>query len=83
MQFEVEKVVARIVALWALVRFLPSVNKGMGLQSAFLSEGLVALLATEHLDLTVDLLVTGKTFLICKFFGTFFTLIRFVSFMNR
>ena len=50
----------------ALVRFLPGVNEGVLLQSVFQTKGLVALLATEHVDLTVDLLVTGKTFLICK-----------------
>ena len=48
------------------MRFLPAVNEGVALQIAFTSEGLVALLATEHLDPTVDLLVTGKTALTCK-----------------
>ena len=49
-----------IVALWAVVRFLPCVNEGVALQIAFLSEGFVALRATEHLELTVDLLMKSK-----------------------
>ena len=52
-RFEGGSLVARKVALYALVRFLPGVNEGMDLQSALPIEGLVALLATEHLDLTV------------------------------
>ena len=54
------------MALCALVRFLPAVNEGVSLQIALLIEGLVALWATEHLELTVDLLVMGKTALTCK-----------------
>ena len=42
------------------MRLLPGVNEGVGLQMAFLSEGLGALRTTEHLELTVDLLVKSK-----------------------
>ena len=48
------------------MRFLPAVNKGMSLQSAFLIEGLVTLLATEYLDLTVNLIVLYKATSSCK-----------------
>ena len=43
MRFEVGRLVAGIVALWALVRFLPGVNEGVGLQMDILTERLVAL----------------------------------------
>ena len=38
MPFEVGRLVAGIVALWALVRFLPGVNEGVGLQFNFLNK---------------------------------------------
>ena len=66
MHFEGWRITAWIVAMCALVRFLPAVNKGMSLQSAFLIEGLVTLLATEYLDLTVNLIVLYKTTCSCK-----------------
>ena len=49
----------------ALVRFLPGVNEGVGLQIAFLSEGLVALWAVVF-DLAVGLLVIEKAAPTCK-----------------
>ena len=48
------------------MRFLPGMNEGVGLQIAFLSEGHVTLLATVHLDLTVNLHVKSKATSSCK-----------------
>ena len=65
MYFKVGSRVACIVALCALVRFLPTVNQGVPLQSTILSKWLVAL-RTCVFDPNVGLLVLGKAILSCK-----------------
>ena len=66
MRLEGGDLVARKVALCALVRFLPGMDEGVGLQITFLTKWLVALLAIVFLDFTVNLLVTGKAATLCK-----------------
>ena len=66
MHFEGWRLIARKVALWALVRFLPGVYEGVRLQMNILNKWLVTLLATVLLDPTVDLLVMGKAAPTCK-----------------
>ena len=53
MPFEVRSIVARIVALCALVRFLPTVNERVDLQMTMRTERLVTLWAIIWLDPTV------------------------------
>ena len=72
MRFEVGGGVAGKVALCAHVRFLTAVNEGMGLQSASLSEGLVALWAVVF-DPTVGLFVIEKADPTCKCLRTHVT----------
>ena len=57
MRFEGGSLVTRIVALWALVRFLPTVNEGVPLQITILTKCLVTLLANIILDPRVRPLV--------------------------
>ena len=54
MVFECGCLVARKVALYAPVWFLPAVNEGVGLQINFLNEWLVTLWTTEPLDATMN-----------------------------
>ena len=73
MRFEGRRLVAWKVALCALVRFLPSMDEGVGLQITFLTKWLVALLAIVFLDFKVNLLVTGKAATLCKCLWTHIT----------
>ena len=68
LRFEVGKLVAWIVALCAMVRFLPGVNEGVPLQIAVLTEWLVTLWAMVF-DLIVDFLVMEKATLSWKCLG--------------
>ena len=58
------------VALCALVRFLPGVNEGVGLQIISSPKWFVALRTNVPLVSTVGLLVTIKATSICKVLGT-------------
>ena len=57
MPFEVGSIVARKVAMWTIVRFLPVVNEDVSLQTKTCTKCLVTLLANIILDPRVRPLV--------------------------
>ena len=65
MRFKVASIVAGKVALCAIIRFLPTVNKGMLPQITVLAERLVTL-RTSVFDPSMDLLVKVEVPLTCK-----------------
>ena len=69
MPFEGGRITAWKVAFSALVRFLPSMNKGVPLQIAILRKWLVTLW-TIVLDPSVGLLVAEKVTFVCKYLRT-------------
>ena len=85
MSFDGWSRVAWIVALCALVRFLPGMNKGVLLQIAFLTKWLVTLQAIvllESIDPTVGLLVVRKSLSACKCPGTHCARLLFCHLQN-
>ena len=74
-------IICWIVALCALMWFLPSVNEGVGLQIASFHKWFVALRTSDPFGSTVGLLMIRKATFICKGLGTHITriLIRHIN----
>ena len=75
------RIVGWIVALCALVRFLPSVNEEVPLKIIFLGKCLVTLWTIVLLVPTVGLPVFGKATSICKCLRTQFTRLSICHFL--